>query len=60
MKQHRRETRSGSGESIGIALGDQFSRYYVLDETGTVVEAGAFRNQPASIAKHFGGGFPVA
>jgi len=57
MRKHNKETRAtAEGETIGIDLGDRLSRYCILDEAGVVVEEGSFRNQAASIEKHFGGG----
>lgn len=41
-------------ETIGVDLGDKKSRYAILNEAGTVVEEGWFRNSPESIAQHFG------
>ncbi len=43
------------GETVGIDLGDQYSRYAIVDQDGEVVEEGRFRNQASSIAKHFAG-----
>lgn len=43
------------GETIGIDLGDQVSRYCIVDRDGDVVEEGSFRNQASSIQKHFAG-----
>ena len=57
MRKHNKEARAtAEGETIGIDLGDRLSRYCILDEAGVVVEEGSFRNQAASIEKHFGGG----
>ena len=56
MKKHSKVKRpSTPGETIGIDLGDQLSHYCILHKAGEVVEEGTFRNQPASIEKHFGG-----
>jgi transposase len=44
----------GSGETVGIDLGDKVSRYAILNEGGMLVEEGSFRNQVESIGKHFG------
>ncbi|MEQ1949650.1 MAG: hypothetical protein ABL995_20835 [Bryobacteraceae bacterium] len=41
-------------ETMGIDLGDKLSQYVILNEDGLAVEEGSFRNQVASIAKHFG------
>jgi transposase len=49
------KTAAPMGETVGIDLGDQFSRYCIVNHDGQVVEEGRFRNQPGSIAKHFGG-----
>jgi transposase len=42
-------------ETIGIDLGDKLSRYCILDASGQDIEEGSFRNQVASIEKHFAG-----
>lgn len=42
-------------ETIGIDLGDKFSRYAILNTAGDLVEEGSFRNVVSSIEKHFGG-----
>lgn len=49
------KTTTPVGETVGIDLGDQYSRYCIVDADGEVVEEGRFRNQASSIAKHFGG-----
>jgi transposase len=41
-------------ETIGIDLGDQVSRYCIVDQDGEVMEEGTFRNQTRSLEKHFG------
>jgi len=56
MKKHNKVvTAVEAHETIGIDVGDKLSRYAVVDEAGVVVEEGTFRNQAASIGKHFGG-----
>jgi len=42
------------GETIGIDLGDEVSRYCIVDQDGDVIEEGSFRNQASSLEKHFG------
>jgi len=54
----KKDSKTGAGqpaETIGIDLGDKFSRYTILEEEGMVVEEGSFRNSVESITKHFGG-----
>ena len=53
----RKNSKAGEGqgaETIGIDLGDKVSRYAILNEAGTLVEEGSFRNNAESIAKYFG------
>lgn len=38
---------------MGIDLGDQWSRYCVLDEEGEAVEEGRFKTTPGALTKHF-------
>jgi transposase len=54
MKKNSKRGKQQQGETIGIDLGDKLSRYAVVDAEGEVVEEGSFRNQAASIKKHFG------
>jgi transposase len=54
MKKHSKTT-TAVGETVGIDLGDRYSRYCIVDQDGEVVEEGRFLNQASSIAKHFGG-----
>jgi transposase len=57
MGKHSKVTRQMTpAETIGIDLGDKFSRYAIVDEMGNLVEEGKFHNQPESIRKHFGHG----
>jgi len=39
--------------TIGIDIGDRWSRYCILDEQGEVVEEGRFRTTATSVGKHF-------
>jgi transposase len=41
--------------TVGIDLGDQWSRYCVLDEEGEVIEEGRFKTTPEAVKKHFSG-----
>ena len=41
--------------TVGIDLGDQWSRYCVLDEEGEVMEEGRFKTTPEAVKKHFSG-----
>lgn len=53
----RKNSKAGEGrgvETIGVDLGDKVSRYAILNEEGTLVEEGTFRNSAESIAKNFG------
>ena len=43
------------GATIGIDLGDQWSHYCVLNESGEIVEEGRFRTTPEALTKHFDG-----
>jgi transposase len=54
MKQSSKAVEQQPAETVGIDLGDKLSRYVILNEEGLAVEEGTFRNQPPSIAKHFG------
>ena len=42
-------------ETIGIDLGDQMSRYCIVNGEGEVVEEGSFRNLVSSMETHFSG-----
>lgn len=54
MKKHSKETESAlTGLTIGIDLGDKYSRYCTLDEAGREVESGSVLNTEASVRKHF-------
>jgi len=55
MKKDSSGKRRMHGETVGIDLGDKVSRYCVVDQDGTVVAEGSFRNQASSIEKHFAG-----
>jgi len=39
--------------TVGIDLGDQWSRYCVLDEDGEIAEEGRFKTTPGALTKHF-------
>ena len=54
-KENRRKRAEAVRETIGIDLGDQVSRYAILDASGELVEEGSFRNEVSSMEKHFGG-----
>lgn len=54
MKKNSKRMDRQPAETVGIDLGDKVSRYAIVDEAGEVVEEGSFRNNAASIAKHFG------
>lgn len=49
-----KKTKKSSGPvTIGIDIGDQWSHYCTLDDSGEVIEEGRFRTTAASLAKHF-------
>jgi transposase len=52
MKEH---TRTGTGLTIGVDLGDKWSRYCVLDEGGEVCEEGRIPTTAGALRKRFGG-----
>jgi transposase len=55
-KTKKSKTKSAdSGLTIGIDLGDRWSHYCVLNESGEIVEEGRFRTTPEALAKHFDG-----
>lgn len=54
MKKSSRTVERQPAETMGIDLGDKLSQYVILNEDGLAVEEGSFRNQAASIARHFG------
>lgn len=54
MKKSSRTANGQPAETVGMDLGDKLSRYAILNDEGEVVEEGSFRNQVASIVKHFG------
>jgi transposase len=55
MKQDIKTKKQMGVETIGIDLGDQMSRYCIVNREGEVVEEGSFRNQVSSIEAHFSG-----
>lgn len=55
MKKHNRKMRNQDPITIGIDLGDKYSHYCLLDESGQVAESGTVLNTEASARKHFGG-----
>lgn len=55
MRKHNKEmVRASETLTIGIDLGDKYSRYCVLDESGKEIESGSVLNSEASVKKHFG------
>ena len=42
-----------TGNTIGVDLGDRWSRYCVLDESGTVLEEGRVRTSAAALEQQF-------
>ena len=55
MKKNNKKTVMVNPVTIGIDLGDKYSRYYVVDECGGFVESGSVWNTEASVHKHFAG-----
>jgi transposase len=55
MKKNSSKRRPAAEETVGIDLGDHFSHYAVLNAEGEFIEEGKFRNEAASIRRHFGG-----
>ena len=62
MTKHTRTTKQSKKQgpaekrwTVGIDLGDQWSRYCVLDEEGEIAEEGRFKTTPGALTKHFGG-----
>lgn len=62
MKKHPRATKQPRKRAqkpiekrwtVGIDLGDQWSRYCVLDEEGEIAEEGRFKTTPEALTKHF-------
>jgi transposase len=49
-----RKTKKATGQiTIGIDIGDQWSHYCALNDTGEVIEEGRFRTTAGALAKHF-------
>ena len=42
-----------SGWTIGIDLGDQWSRYCVIDGEGAIIEEGRLQSTPTAVEKQF-------
>lgn len=57
MKKNSRQRRGvgREGVTMGIDLGDKYSQYCVLDESGAVMESGSVLNTEGSAHKHFAG-----
>jgi transposase len=55
MKKLSKIAKGKAQETVGIDLGDKFSRYCIVNQEGEAIEEGSFRNQVSSIEKHFGG-----
>ena len=60
MTKHTRTTKQSKKQgpaekrwTVGIDLGDQWSRYCVLDEEGEIAEEGRFKMTPGALTKHF-------
>jgi Transposase len=53
------QTAAAKRWTVGIDLGDQWSRYCVLDEEGESAEEGRFRSTPEALRKHFAGSEPM-
>jgi transposase len=49
------ELNKGGGMTVGLDLGDRFSRFLVLDARGQVVEEGRVATSEAALRKHFSG-----
>jgi transposase len=45
--------------TVGIDLGDRWSRYCVVDEEGEVIEEGRFKTTPEALRKHFAESEPM-
>ena len=54
-KQSKNARRAPERWTVGIDLGDQWSRYCVLEEEGEVIEEGRFKTTPEALKKHFSG-----
>ena len=52
-------TKETSKVTIGLDLGDKYSRLKVLDSDGNIVEEGRIRTTPEDFRRHFGGVKPV-
>ena len=57
MKNTNREVRDAEkpAMTVGIDLGDRFSRYCVVDQAGEVVEEGKIASPAAALKRHFAG-----
>jgi transposase len=53
MKQSKKAQATPEKWTVGIDLGDQWSRYRVLDGEGEVIEEGRFKTAPGALTKHF-------
>jgi transposase len=60
MTKHTRTTKQSKKQgpaekrwTVGIDVGDQWSRYCVVDEEGEVAEEGRFKTTPGALTKHF-------
>jgi transposase len=55
MKRTRKSEKACAEEklTVGIDIGDKYSHYCVLDESGDVVEEGRIRTTPAAFTAHF-------
>lgn len=52
-KQSKKVPATPESRTVGIDLGDQWSRYCVLDGEGEVIEEGRFKTAPGALTKHF-------
>jgi transposase len=57
MKKHSRAIRAADKPTItvGIDIGDKFSRYCVLNEQAEVVEEGRIKTEIGAVERHFAG-----
>jgi len=59
LKTKKARKSAARGITIGIDLGDRWSHYCVLDESGEIVEEGRCRTTPEALGKHFDGLSPA-
>jgi transposase len=65
MRETKRTTKSSKTAmrsekwTVGIDLGDQWSRYCVIDKDGEVIEEGRFKSAAGALTKHFAESEPM-